>query len=61
MKYVNGGSRTPIKAERHTGKSISAPELTQEQKDKLWEVIVQAWIEKHPEEFRELVQGKKED
>ena len=51
----------PIKAERHTGKIISAPELTQEQKDKLWGSIVQAWVKKHPEEFRELVQGKKED
>lgn len=51
----------PIKVDRRTGKIISAPEFTQEQKDKLWGVIVQAWIKKHPEEFRELVQGKKED
>ena len=51
----------PIKAERHTGKIISAPELTQEQKDALWGVIVQVWVKKHPEKFSELVQGKKED
>lgn len=50
-----------IKVKRHTGKIISAPELTQEQKDKLWGSIVQAWTKKHPEKFRELIQGKKED
>ena len=61
QKIDMGGGRMSIKVKRHTGKIISAPELTQEQKDKLWGSIVQAWTKKHPEKFRELIQGKKED
>ena len=39
----------PIAVSRRNGKVISAPEITQEQRDKLWEVVVKAYIQRHPE------------
>lgn len=29
--------------------------LTQEQRDAIWAAFVTSWLEKHPEEFRELL------
>lgn len=40
-----------IKIDRKQGKVISAPVLTQEQKDYAWEQIVEAWARKRPEEL----------
>ena len=45
----------PIIVDRRTGKVISKPEITQEQRDLLWEVIIQNWIEKNPEAFRAML------
>ncbi|MBO5891251.1 MAG: hypothetical protein J6Q30_00850 [Oscillospiraceae bacterium] len=36
---------------RGNGKLVSAPELTQEQRDALWGAIVTAYAQKHPEIF----------
>lgn len=47
----------PIIADRKTGEIISAPKLTQEQRQRAWEIIVRAYVEKHPE----LQQLGKED
>ena len=41
----------PIVISRGTGKKVSAPELTQEQRDALWSAIVTAYAQKHPEIF----------
>lgn len=43
----------PIKVSRSTGKIISGPEWTQEQRDLLWGEIVKAYAKKHPEIFTE--------
>lgn len=43
----------PFVVDRRTGKIISAPELTQEQKDLAWEMIVKSWIQKNRDEFLE--------
>ncbi len=45
----------PIVIDRHTGEIISKPEMTQEQRDLLWEVIIQNWIGKNPEAFRAML------
>lgn len=42
----------PIVVSRRTGKKVSAPELTQEQRDALWSAIVTAYAQKHPEIFK---------
>lgn len=42
----------PIVVSRRTGKKVSAPELTQEQRDALWGAIVTAYAQKHPEIFK---------
>ena len=39
----------PIVVSRRSGKTISAPEITQEQRDMLWEGLVKAYIQRHPE------------
>jgi len=39
----------PITVSRRSGKVISTPEITQEQRDKLWEAVVKAYIQRHPE------------
>ena len=31
------------------------PQVTQEQRDALWYDFVGSWIEKHPEEFRDMI------
>lgn len=49
----------PITFDRRTGKIISAPELTQEQKDLVWEMIVKSWIRKHRDEFLERCVSRK--
>lgn len=36
-----------------TGELVSAPVLTPEQKNKLWETIVRNWAQAHPEAFEE--------
>lgn len=43
----------PIMIDRHTGKIISCPEITQQQRDALWEVIVRCYTQKHPEIFQQ--------
>ena len=39
----------PIKISRQTGEIISATEYTQDQKDKVWEIVVREWVEQNPE------------
>lgn len=41
----------PIVINRKTGKIISAPTLTQEQRDKLWEQYVRSYVRRYPEIF----------
>lgn len=43
----------PIVIDRHTGEVLSAPEVTQAQKDALWEVVVGNYAKKHPELFQQ--------
>ena len=45
----------PIVISRETGKIISAPVITQEQRNKLWEHIVRGYAQKHPENYRNLL------
>lgn len=40
---------TPIVMDRKTHEIISAPDLTQEQRNLLWEHIVRAYLDAHPE------------
>ncbi len=47
----------PIVVSRQTGQIISAPELTQEQKDVAWAAIVKAYAQKHPEIFNTDKEG----
>mgnify|MGYP006336705767 FL=1 len=48
----------PIVISRTTGEIISAPELTQEQKDAAWAAIVRAYAQKHPEIFQTEQEGE---
>lgn len=43
----------PIVIDRHTGEIISTPELSQEQKDAAWEIVIRNYVRKHPEIFKE--------
>lgn len=43
----------PIVISRATGEILSAPEITQDQRDKLWGTIVKNYVKKHPEIFEE--------
>lgn len=43
----------PIKIDRNTGEVLSAPELTPEQNQRAWEIIVNTYVEKHPEKLLE--------
>lgn len=43
----------PIVIDRHTGEIISKPEITQEQKDAAWEMIIRNYVSRHPEIFKE--------
>ena len=47
----------PIVISRGTGKMVTAPELTQEQRDALWGAIVTAYAQKHPEIFNTEKEG----
>lgn len=47
----------PIVVSRKTGEIISAPKLTQEQKDTAWAAIVKAYAQKHPEIFNTEKEG----
>lgn len=51
---------TPIVVDRETGKLISAPVFTQEQKNKAWETIVRTHAQRHPELFQIADEQKKE-
>ena len=51
----------PIVVDRRTGKIISAPELTQEQKDAAWEVIIRNWVKQNPEKFLAMLSGNKDE
>lgn len=42
-----------IVIDRNTGEILSAPELTQAQKDTLWAEIVRNYARKHPEVFKQ--------
>lgn len=42
----------PIVIDRKTGKILSAPQLTPDQKQAAWESIVKAYVEKHPEKLQ---------
>lgn len=41
----------PIVVDRKTGKIISAPVLTQEQRDELWGQYVRSYVRRHPDIF----------
>lgn len=43
----------PIVIDRHTGEVISRPEITQQQRNALWGVIVRSYTQKHPEIFQQ--------
>lgn len=43
------GGGVPIIVSRRSGNVVSKPEITQEQRDKLWEGVVKAYIQRHPE------------
>lgn len=43
----------PIVISRATGKILSAPVLTQEQRDKLWEQVIINHVRRHPELLQE--------
>ena len=45
----------PIVIDRYTGEIISKPEITQEQKDALWEIIIKNYVSRHPEIFTEAI------
>ena len=42
----------PIIVSRKTGEIISAPVLTQEQRDKLWEQYIRCYVRRNPELFQ---------
>ena len=42
----------PIVIDRNTGKILSVPQLTPEQRQKAWATIVKAYVEKHPEKLQ---------
>lgn len=44
----------PIVINRHTGEVISRPEITQQQRNKLWEFYLNKWMDKHPDKLLEL-------
>lgn len=46
----------PIVISRKTGERLSEPVLTPEQKNRLWEAYVNAYIDRHPELFTEEAQ-----
>ena len=48
----------PIVCDRKTGEIISKPEYTQEERNKLWELVVRKWIELHPDKFAELIENR---
>lgn len=50
----------PIRVDRHTGKIISKPEITQQQKEEIWKIIVHKWAEKHPNALMKLVPSEAE-
>jgi len=50
----------PIVIDRHTGEIISKPELTQQQKDLVWEAIVRNWVKQNPEKFRAMLDEEKD-
>lgn len=46
----------PIVIDRKTGKTISRPQYTQEQIDRLWEAVINAYIDHCPEKILEMLQ-----
>lgn len=49
----------PIIVDRHTGKIISGPEITREQRDLFWEIVVRSWAERNIDKLVELPVEKK--
>ena len=49
----------PIIVDRCTGEIMSAPDITQEQRDRLWEAVVWSWAEKNIDKLVELPVEKK--
>ena len=49
----------PIVVDRRTGKIISAPEITQEQRDHFWETVVRSWAGRNIDKLVELYVEKK--
>ena len=45
----------PIIIARTGELNLNAPQVTQEQRNALWCAFVGSWIDKHPEEFRDMV------
>ena len=50
----------PIVVARHLREVISKPELTQQQKDLVWEAIVRNWAKQNPEQLRAML-GEEND
>lgn len=48
----------PIIISRETGKIISAPVLSQEQRDQLWGQIVSSHIQRHPEMLQDHAESE---
>ena len=48
----------PIVINRSTGKVVSAPALTPEQREAAWEAIIRAHVRRHPEIFQSQNQEK---
>lgn len=44
----------PIVIDRETGKILNAQKQTPEQNQKAWEIIVKAYVEKHPQLLQQL-------
>ena len=45
----------PIIIARTGEPNPEVPQVTQEQRDALWAALVKNWLDKHPEEFRDMI------
>ena len=50
-----GGDIMSIIIARTGELNLNAPQVTQEQRNSLWCAFVGSWIDKHPEEFRDMI------
>lgn len=45
----------PIVIPRTGDIELQAPTISQEQQDSLWAAFVTSWLDKHPEEFQQML------